>query len=638
MFKKLTITQKVFFITAVMFFAYVLLTFLGQILFYGQIYTYYKREELTKQVEALADRYEKMDSREEINEALINFSKGNDSYVLIMGERGNILYTASYEMTLKTDRGDEIKMTIDNAVRDKMFTDLDIRAGDNITVEYYRLPSEDINSVYYIPVAISKGERTWRMKDIPSDMQNHIYTRPQSGMHGYMPEYRFNIAAELPQSSDRILDLGKTKIYFSRILGAQNFPNSITGTVSDIVMPDEHNFQSSQRKAESAWAAIQWISRLDSNNSLQVGERIHYIYQNNEMNSKYIVVVKKLMTDSGPHMIFAVNTLKSVDEAVEVMQDSHMIWFVIAFFMVVLISVIFSMSITRPIVNIMQVTTKMKNLDFTQKCVVRSDDELGMLGANINDMSEKLDNTIKELVSANKKLESDIEHERKMELARREFVAAVSHELKTPLAIIRAYSEGIADGVSGERRDKYLNVIIEETKKMDALVLDMLENSRLESGAHKLSLGAYDIVSMADKIVSRFKNGSDDKNVSFILEKSNDSITAEFDRDKLEQVMNNFISNAVRHTPEGGNIYVTVSEASDGVEFSVENEGSHIDEAEIDKVWDRFYKADKSRGRASGGTGLGLSIAKNILILHHADYSVENTEKGVKFSFKLKNK
>lgn len=625
MIKKLSITKKVFLLVAVMFCVYLVLNFSGQILFYGKIYTYSKRQDLIKQVESLAESYSTMSTSEQINEALVNFSKSSDSYVMIMGERGNILYTVSYEMTIKTDTGDTVRVTIDNAVHDKGFTDLNLKTGDSITMEYYRIPTQDVNNLY-IPVLIKKGSGVWQMnhevysKDVPYN-DNFTASRRKTPPREPSANTAFDRAIQMFEQLER---------------NRYSLKMDVSGTIVSITTPDERNFQSSRKMAESAWAAMQWIVNTNGRDRLQTGEIIHYIYQTDNASSKYIVVVKKIEAGGEPQLIFAVNTLKSVDEAVNVMKDSYIIWFTVAIFMAVLMAMLFSNSITRSIVNITQVTTKMKNLDFSQKCAVQSEDEVGRLAANINDMSEKLDNTIRELVSANEKLTSDIEHERKMELERREFVAAVSHELKTPLAIIRAYSEGIADGASGERRDKYLKVIIEETEKMDALVLDMLENSRLESGAYKLKIKSYDIAEMTDRIVDRFRAGSEDKDVKFLTNTPEHAVSADFDMDMMEQVMNNFISNAIRHTPSGGQIRVCLNDDAGFAVFSVENEGKPIADDVLPRVWDRFYKADKSRGRSSGGTGLGLSIAKNILLLHKAQYGAENTETGVKFWFKLK--
>lgn len=625
MFKDISIIKKVFFLTAAMFCLYIVLTQLCQLVFYGKFYTYAMREELTKQVEEFAAEYEVMTDSEEINSKLVDVSNKNDTYMLVLGEHGNILYNASYEITLQTVKGEVIRLSVDNAVRDKEFNDLNIKVGDSINTIYYTMSNHNNESNVYIPMEIQKEGKLWKLNvnsippEIPTDR----------GMNDIRRKNVYNSVIIHPDgifSGQMVVEENETETTTA----------ALSGVVTSVTFPDRHNMQSSVRKAESAWAAMHWIKKIGNGKNMHIGERVNYIYTNAGTNSKYLVLVKKIEVNNEPQMIFAVTTLKPVDEAVEVMRNSLSVWIIFGLFIAAVTAVLLSKVITRSILNIMQVTTKMKNLDFSQKCLVQSGDEVGMLAANINDMSEKLDNTIKELVAANQKLTDDIEKERKIELARREFVAAVSHELKTPLAIIRAYSEGLADGISGAKHDKYLNVIIDETKKMDALVLDMLENSRLEAGVQKLNIKQYDLASMTEKIVSRFRNGMDDRNIEFIYENNEGAVTAEFDRGMLEQVMNNFISNAVRHTPDGGKIYIRLKKDNVGTMFSVENEGSHIDEKVIEKVWDRFYKVDKARERSSGGTGLGLSIAKNILILHKAKYGVKNTDTGVMFWFRLK--
>lgn len=218
-----------------------------------------------------------------------------------------------------------------------------------------------------------------------------------------------------------------------------------------------------------------------------------------------------------------------------------------------------------------------------------------------------------------------------LENQRKEFVAAVSHELKTPLAVIQAYTEGIIDGISGENKARYLNVILDETKRMNALVLEMLENSRFEAGMQKLDIKEYDMNTVAQKISERFEKAFKDAEIEFVLDTDKKPVLRSFDAGLIDRVTANFITNAIFHTEKGGKIILKVS---DGV-LSVENTGSHIKNDELALIWDKFYKADKSRTRLGSGTGLGLSIAKNILNLHHAGYGVENTEIGVKFWYKI---
>ena len=229
-------------------------------------------------------------------------------------------------------------------------------------------------------------------------------------------------------------------------------------------------------------------------------------------------------------------------------------------------------------------------------------------------------------------MKSDIERQVEQENQRSEFVAAISHELKTPLAVIRAYSEGLIDGVSVEKQSKYINVIIDETEKMSALVSDMLKNSKLESGAMEMDIQRYNLSEFVSEISYRLSKTAKEKNID-VLNDIEPDIYADFDEYYLEQVVGNFITNAIRYTPEGMRIFVKAVQREKSCEVSVENEGSHIADELLDKVWNRFYKVDSSR--SGEGTGLGLAIAKNILMLHKARFSVENTDIGVKFSFTL---
>ncbi|MCX7714694.1 MAG: cell wall metabolism sensor histidine kinase WalK [Clostridia bacterium] len=621
-----SITTKIFLLTAVMFCIYIFITFFLQVFFYGKIYIYYKKEELAKQVEQFSKEYAVLDDPEEINSSMVDFSNSNDSYLLVMNDSGNILYAASYEMTVLTEDGQNIRISLDNAVRDKAFSDLKLKKGSYITVQYSAVGEVNDGNIYF-PIKISNSDGSWRINGgkqggVRMDIPDNIGDILEKGKNINISIYGEDAA---PPS-----DGGETHFSISEF---ELVSRKASGIITSITLPDERNSQASMRRAESARAALLWINRLYEGETLNIGQKIHYIYKNGESGDKYMVVVKKIEKDGLGQMIFAVTTLKSVDEAVEVMQGSHILWFFVAFFVVVAMSIIFSQLVTRPILNITQVTTKMKNLDFSQKCEVHSQDEVGKLAQNINDMSTQLDATIHELMDANEKLMSDIERERKIELQRKEFVAAVSHELKTPLAIIRAYSEGLNDNISSEKRERYLNVIVDETKKMDALVLDMLENSRLEAGVQKLDIKEHDICPFLKKIVSRFEHNCAEKDIRMILNFSSDEMKANFDSGKIEQVVTNFITNAIRHTPNGHKIYVSVSEKGTKKLVCVENEGKHIPENELDKVWDRFYKIDKSRDRSMGGTGLGLSIAKNILLLHKAAYGVENTDKGVRFWF-----
>lgn len=584
-FKNLSITKKVLIVLLAIFSIYTVFGAGIQTLFFEKFYIYSKRDLLTKQIDSFSEKYAEMTDDDEINRALLE-STGNDTYMLIMNENGDIINSTSFQLILKTDDGERVTFFLDHITRNKRFERLELDEHDRITVGYITPRGPDDKQGIYMPIKIITANGEFSFSEMPPRMYG--------------------------DKDD------KEHLQY------------ITGEV--VYAPTREMLKNTINRDESTHAVMDWMGRVFSGIRPQPGKSIHYIYQSNENMGTYCVVVKNLNDKN--EMLCGVTTLKPVAEAVGVMQALQIIWFAIMGAVMIAVVFILTKRMTKPIKDIAAVTTNMKNLDFSQKCKVTSKDELGMLAENVNSMSAALDAAIRDLKSANEKLTDDIERERRIEQNRREFVATVSHELKTPLAIIRAYSEGILDGVSENKRKRYLEVIADETKKMDALVLDMLDNSKLEAGAEQLIIKKHNLAALTENIVNIFAVKCKAKGIDIYLERD-DEVTASFDINRIEQVITNFISNAVRHTPEGGAIYVTVK--NDGAAVcTVENTGKHIDDEDLPKLWDRFYKADKSRERiGDGGTGLGLSIAKNILVLHNAEYFVKNTRRGVMFGFKL---
>ncbi|MCM8712060.1 HAMP domain-containing histidine kinase [Clostridium sp. SYSU_GA19001] len=339
--------------------------------------------------------------------------------------------------------------------------------------------------------------------------------------------------------------------------------------------------------------------------------------------------------NSKGEVIFALSSLQPVNEAVSVIERLYLYFGIVAVFFTVILAFIYSNMIAKPLVKINKVATKMAELDFTEKCEVNSEDEIGNVAASLNFLSENLDNALNSLKQANAKLEEDIEKERKLEKMRREFVAAVSHELKTPISLIDGYAVGLKDNIFEDKdKDYYLDVIIDEAEKMGNLVSDMLDLSYLESGSFKLTRQEFNLTELIEQTLRKYDTLINEKGAAFKINLI-EEIKVFADWNRLEQVLTNFITNAIRHVNEGGTIYISAVDIKDTVSIEVENTGSSISEEELSRIWDKFYKIDKSRNRKLGGTGIGLSIVKNILVHHGYPYGVKNTEKGVKFYFKV---
>ncbi|GKX66058.1 sensor histidine kinase [Inconstantimicrobium mannanitabidum] len=353
---------------------------------------------------------------------------------------------------------------------------------------------------------------------------------------------------------------------------------------------------------------------------------------------KHIVCISPMsMSSKNDSIIIAITSYQSINEASSIIKEFYSYVLIVLLFLGFILAFIYSNMISKPLIEITKIAGNMSKLDFSAKCPECREDEIGDIGKSLNFLSRNLSKALTELHEKNIQLTKDIEQERKLEKMRKEFIAGASHELKTPLGIIEGYAEGLKDGiVEGESKDIYLDTIIDEAHKMNKLIMDMLELSKLESGNIKLDITSFNLKELIADLLSKHKN-SFIKNklyISFIL----NDISSEYvngDSFKIESVIENFITNAIKYTPEGGNINIALSENQDHIFFSIENTGVHLKPEDLEKIWVQFYRVDKARSRAEGSNGLGLSIVKNILTQHNSTFGVTNTPKGVLFYFSL---
>lgn len=295
--------------------------------------------------------------------------------------------------------------------------------------------------------------------------------------------------------------------------------------------------------------------------------------------------------------------------------------------------------VTKPILELADISEKMANLDFDAKYTSGGDNEIALLGANINKLSEKLEATISELKTANIELRTDLEKKNEIDEMRREFISNVSHELKTPIALVQGYAEGLKDNVNSdeESRDFYCDVIIDEAAKMNRLVLSLLELSQLESGAKAVSMERFDIVQLIKNCATSIGILLEQNEITLIF-KQQDPVYVWADEFKVEQVVNNYLSNAIHYAKYEKIIEITVEKMKKTARISVFNTGDPVPEEAIDKLWTKFYKVDKARTREYGGSGIGLSIVKAIMESFGQDYGVESRDNGVTFWFELDSK
>ena len=296
----------------------------------------------------------------------------------------------------------------------------------------------------------------------------------------------------------------------------------------------------------------------------------------------------------------------------------------------------FSKRMTKPLLELTALSDRMANLDFEAKYNTGGKNEIGELGANFNRMSEKLESTISELKKANNSLKHDIEQKEKIEQMRTEFLGNVSHELKTPIALIQGYAEGLKEGVSDDpdSRQFYCDVIMDEAAKMNQMVKNLLTLNQLEFGDEDIVFERFDITELIRGILQSMEILAQQAEAQVIFG-LREPVYVWADEFKVEQVLRNYISNAFHHVDGEKVVEVKVMKGPDKARVSVFNTGQPIPEEDLAHIWDKFYKVDKAHTREYGGNGIGLSIVKAIMESFHQEYGVNNYDNGVEFWFEL---
>lgn len=356
-------------------------------------------------------------------------------------------------------------------------------------------------------------------------------------------------------------------------------------------------------------------------------------------NIKYIMITANLDNDYKLYMRIPIT---SIQESVKI---SNKFLYIIAFFVILFggfVINIVSKRFSKPIEELEMIAKKMSNLDFSKKYKVsQANDEIDKLGESINLLSDKLETTIKQLKNTNLELEKDVEEKSQIDEMRKSFISDVSHELKTPIALIQGYSEGLIENVNSDEESKqfYAEVILDEATKMDKLVKRLLELMKLEYGKMNFNNNKFDIIELENEILRKSQ---------FMIEKEN--IKIEFQNDNqiyvfaddfyIDQVLTNYVMNAIKYSTEINGekrirIENEINVKQNKVRVRIFNTYDGLSDEDISRIWNRFYKLDESRNRSKGGSGLGLSIVRAIMNNYGNDYGVKNVAGGVEFYFEL---
>ena len=362
-------------------------------------------------------------------------------------------------------------------------------------------------------------------------------------------------------------------------------------------------------------------------------------FRDNKTNLNFIMLTANL---DNSYKLYIRMPVAAIEESVNI---SNEFLSIIAIFVIIIGGIVLSIVSKRfsdPIIELNEITKNMSKLDFTQKYKTSdANDEIDMLGENINLLSDRLENTINQLKNTNIELEKDIEEKSKIDEMRKSFISDVSHELKTPIALIQGYSEGLIENINSddESRKFYAEVILDETTKMDKLVKQLLELMKLEYGKKQFNNKEFDLVELENEIIRKASVMSEKENV-IIENNTSGEIKVYADDFYIDQVLTNYITNAIKYATEingekRARIENEIDKKNNKVRVKVFNTFVKFSEEEINRIWNRFYKIDESRNRENGGNGIGLSLVKAIMNNYGNKYGVKNVAGGVEFYFEL---
>lgn len=291
---------------------------------------------------------------------------------------------------------------------------------------------------------------------------------------------------------------------------------------------------------------------------------------------------------------------------------------------------------TKPIHDMSIVAKRMCDLDFNAKVTVKTKDEIGELGNSMNQLSTKLESTISELKTANAELHHDIEKKIQIDEMRKDFLSQVSHELKTPIALIQGYAEGLKESINDDPESQtfYCEVIMDEANKMNNMVKKLMSLNELEFGQGQVEMTRFDIVELIQNVCQASDILREDTKAELEIQTDQPQYVWA-DEFLIEEVVTNYITNAIHYVTPGGKITVRLVPMEKELQVVVYNTGKQIPQDELDKIWIKFYKVDKARTREYGGSGIGLSIVAAAMEAHGKAYGVRNVDDGVEFYFNL---
>ncbi|APQ57872.1 MULTISPECIES: sensor histidine kinase [Paenibacillus] len=578
------VTFKLFIMTVVFFLCFYGMVILSQFLFFENFYQQQKIGRVESRLKSFGQSYvQEAWGSGRVSREAARFMLQNKNQLAIVTLDGKVKLDDAFHISLRTADGKVVKISLSlfmSEYGDELRA-ARIQPGDTVTVEGEVLGTDGITSPNLIyPLGIQK------------------------------PGFK---------------NIGTT----SQAAGTDDSVR-LSGTVTEIALPDLKTW--SQRQGLLFGALEEWFPLSQAHlEKLKNFEVLEEDWTEPWTGVRNAVIVHPVRQDTGEiDLLFTVTSLQEISETNEALRWFYLYLGIGGFALILILSLFYSRMVTRPLIALNNTAKRMAKLDFTAHTPIRQNDELGSLSYSMYTLSQNLDTALRELQEVNQQLVEDMEQKQRMEAVQQDFFANASHELKTPLSIIKGFAEGLQDGVSAGKQDHYMKVIVEEADKMERLVKDMLDLAKLESGTLKLRKTTFILSELVEEVVDKLFHLLKEKKLEVVIIPANE-MPIHADVGWMEQVIINFVVNAIRHAEEGSSITIRIEGAEKIRFFSIENKGETIPDDQLEQIWDRFYRAELSRSRQTGGTGLGLSIVKRILDLHEFRYKVENTKDGVRF-------
>lgn len=586
--KRIGITTKLFIATAVIFILFYLIVLMCQLLVFPEFYEHRKMLKLERAATSLASIYQKDPeaAREPYSKTWFQMHK-NDADFALTDFAGNMTVDDPFRMRIIRKDGTAIDVSLSyfvSAYR-REFKRMNIKIGQEVEVrgEF----AEDPGSITFYP----------------------HYLKKRDGINAGVQE----IGKIEAGGTESDVEIGKVEKISVPNPNKAGLRLGILYSAMDEFFPLSTAYTDRLKKMETI--EQRWTDPW-------TGSR------------NGIIMQPVLSRDGGIEVLFLVTSLQEIKETNSALRLFFGYLGLGGFILIMLLSIFYSRMITRPLLLLNKRAEEMKHLNFSGGEPIQRKDELGSLSNTLIDLSDKLERTLGELNETNARLRREIEQNKELEQLQKDFFANASHELKTPISIVRGFAEGMRDGISAGRQDHYVGVILEESRKMERLVQDMLDLLRLESPTVKLYKSPILLSELTEDMLGKLVYQLREKRLTVRVNRDCErEIVA--DAAKMEQVVMNLMTNAIRHAEEGSTIQIRVSVEGEACVYTIHNKGEGIPDAYLKRIWERFFRAEPSRDRKSGGTGLGLAIVRRILELHECEYQVENTDGGVMFTLKF---